>query len=68
MIAGSYDFIEEYREEHGDEAVTMLLDAGYEPFYIDGEGWTWQPVSSTSVTRNSSTMPFTPVNLVVHVE
>lgn len=68
MIAGPYDFIEEYRNEFGDEVVDTLLDSGYEPFYIPGEGWSWQVISSTPISRNTSSIPFTPVNLIMHID
>lgn len=41
MIAGAYDYIEQCREDYGDEYVDRMLDSGYEPAYIPGRGWRW---------------------------
>lgn len=68
MIAGSYDFIEEYRQEFGDEIVDRLIDSGYEPICISGVGWSWQLISKTPIARNTSTIPLTIVNLIVSVD
>jgi MoxR-like ATPase len=51
--------------EYGYDYVDIQFASGLEPTEVNGV-WLWRPaISHTPVIRNTSTLPYTPVNLLV---
>jgi len=59
------EFIVSETKEYGFEWVDEQFARGYEPKEVNGV-WLWRPAESvTPIARNTSTIPHTPVNLII---